>query len=69
MPRENSEPCSLGRGKVIAETEKAICFKPDGLETFWVPKSVVSEDSDVTAKNDEGELFVAQWWAEKEGHV
>lgn len=38
----------------------------------WIPKSVVHEDSEVWSEKegeDEGELFVFQWFAEKEQYV
>jgi hypothetical protein len=70
-----SEPHSLGAVVVIAETEKAIgVARPDSsneeafsTNPFWVPKSVVHEDSEVSGRGDEGELFVKTWWAEKNG--
>ena len=63
---EGSEPCSLGDGTVIAETDKAIKFlSGDEDESFWVPKSVIHDDSRVWRKDDEGELIVKTWWAEK----
>lgn len=65
------DPCSLGEGKVIGSTEKALRFEPKNEDAFWVPRSVIHDDSEVydEDKNSEGELFVKQWWAEKEGHA
>lgn len=62
-----SEPCSLGEGKVLKGTEKALLFEPDGETSFWVPRSVVHDDSEVYEEEHEGELLVKHWWAEKEG--
>lgn len=50
------------------ETVKAILFEDAGSgEEFWIPKSVIDEDSEVQGLADEGTLIVAEWWAEKEG--
>lgn len=61
---------SLGNVQVVGGTRDALKIMLDDLSVRWIPRSVVHEDSDVPpdARNgDEGELFVAQWWAEKEG--
>lgn len=51
------------------ETEKAIlCVLEDG-EELWVPKSLLESDSEVTERDDEGELAIPWWFAEKEGVV
>lgn len=75
MSDEGKEPCSLGSAKVVnttVEALKVMVGKGMKSKTFWVPRSVVSDGSDIEAaatKDDEGELFVATWWAEKEGHA
>ena len=71
------EPASLGRVDVIRETEKAILVELTDRPTVhgknpeaWIPRSVICEDSEVgedASEGDEGELFVHQWFAEKEG--
>lgn len=63
-----NDPCSLGDGKVLRDSGKAILFKPHDDKEFWVPSSVVHDDSPVwdDDENSEGELIVKQWWAEKE---
>jgi hypothetical protein len=33
----------------------------------WCPQSVISDDSEVYRRGDEGQLVVQAWWAEKEG--
>lgn len=63
---------SLGQGKVLRETDKAILFENTDDKQLWVPKSVIHDDSEVWADADdkrEGELIVKQWWAEKNGHT
>ena len=39
----------------------------DGPTEVWVPKSVIHDDSEVFAADDEGTLIVFEWWAEKQG--
>lgn len=55
--------------KCTKETEKALLVEsralPDG--EAWVPKSVVSDDSEVFGKGHEGVLVVKSWFAKKEG--
>lgn len=47
------------------ETEKAVQVRIKGAD-HWVPKSVISEESEVQGDGDEGTLVVAEWFAEKE---
>lgn len=66
---EGSSPCKLGDATCLAETDKAIKVKLDD-EEFWVPKSVVHDDSEVySLKNGAGSLVVKQWWAVKNGRA
>lgn len=67
---EGKEPVSLGIVTVIAGTEMALRVKPTEGISFWVPKSIIHDDSEVWKNDDEeGELFVFAWWAAKEGHA
>jgi hypothetical protein len=56
--------------EVQRETAKAILVT-DGNDSFWVPKSVITDDSDVWELSEDGagpgDLVVEDWWAEKEG--
>jgi hypothetical protein len=47
------------------ETEKALLCVID-KEELWIPKSVMSEDSEVQGKGDSGTLVVKEWYALKE---
>lgn len=58
---------SLGDGKAIRETEKALLVRLDSGEEKWIPKSVVHDDSEVYELGNCGDVVVAEWWAEKEG--
>jgi hypothetical protein len=56
---------------VLHETEMAILVESPNLDTVenkaWVPKSVISDDSEVYKAGTEGQLIVSEWWAEKAG--
>jgi hypothetical protein len=47
-------------------TKAAILCARKGKQ-FWVPQSVVHDDSEVYKEGDEGKLVVQLWFAEKEG--
>lgn len=51
------------------KNQGAILVRLDDDREAWVPKSVISEDSEVWADGTDGELIVPQWWATKEGLV
>lgn len=70
MPRNDNgdAPHTLGDAKVIGETDKAIRVTVNET-TYWVPKSVVHDDSEVWKTEDEGSLVVKSWWAEKNGYA
>lgn len=38
-------------------------------EELWVPKSLLESDSEVKQRDDEGELAIPWWFAEKSGVV
>ncbi len=44
------------------ETENAILCEIGG-EKVWVPRKLISEESFVAEKGDEGVLIVAEWFA------
>jgi len=59
----NSDNVEIPYDDIVAETGMAILFKDD-KEQFWIPKSVI-EDHD----EDDRIVYVAAWFAEKEGLV
>lgn len=68
----NDESHSLGNGKCIRETDKAILVKLDDDDSErWIPKSQLHDDSEVFDElgNADGEVIVKLWFAEKEGWV
>lgn len=48
------------------ETDRALRVIIEG-DTHWVPKSQVSDNSEVYKEGDEGTLVLNPWFAEKEG--
>lgn len=63
MSTARFEDCTATR-----ETGKALLIEIEGVE-FWVPKSVIHDDSEVFDADDNatGALVVQEWWAEKQG--
>jgi len=49
---------------VIRETGAALLCLIDG-EDYWIPKSVMGSDSDVTGSGHCGTLSVERWFAEQ----
>ena len=62
---------ALGYGTVVADTGVAIRVELENKagETYllWIPKACLHEDSEVHEAEDEGEVHVLRWWADKEG--
>lgn len=58
---------SLGDGKAIRATERALLVKLESGDEVWIPQSVVHDDSEVFKEGHYGEVIVQEWWAEKEG--
>lgn len=66
--RDGDETVSF-KGVVCKKaTEKALLCVVEGKDE-WVPKSQISDDSEVNAEDDEGTLVVSQWIAEQKGWV
>lgn len=52
----------------IEETPAAIRVQAtESKKRFWVPKSVLHDDSETYKMGTDGTLIVAEWFAEKEG--
>ena len=64
--QEHKEPEYIDFEDVVCnrETDKAIRVKIDG-EEYWIPKSQISEDSEVFKDESEGTLIITEWIAEK----
>jgi hypothetical protein len=60
---------SLGKGKTLKVTEKALLIQTEDHGNVWVPRSVVHDDSEVFDRGHEGDLVVQSWCAEKEGYA
>jgi hypothetical protein len=76
---DGNAPFTIGQAKVVASTPKAIMVAfedfaddidpvqiPD-TDAFWIPVSVVHDDSECWDSGTEGTLIVKSWWAEKQG--
>jgi hypothetical protein len=50
----------------LRETEKGLLVLYEG-EEIWLPKSKISDDSEVTEKGDEGILAIPEWLADEKG--
>jgi hypothetical protein len=65
-PGRDEDGVSIDGVKAIRATERALlCRLEDGRE-IWVPRSVITDDSEVLEQSDEGTLVVKSWFAEKE---
>jgi hypothetical protein len=63
----SDEAVSLGAGRAIRTTDKAILVDLDSGEEVWVPKSCLHDDSEVYEEGHAGNVVVKEWWALKEG--
>lgn len=59
---------SVSNCAAIKETPKAILVQcAEWEEDLWIPKSQISDDSEVAADGDEGTLVISSWIAEQKG--
>ncbi len=65
----NDRPVSLGEHRAIRHTSKALLVTDDDCDPFWIPQSVIHENSEVWKLGNQGELIIKQWFAEKQGWV
>lgn len=50
------------------ETEKAIVIVADEfLDSVWIPKSQIDDDSEVWKKGQKGNCIISDWIAEQKG--
>lgn len=54
--------------EVLRETDKALLVSLDYGDEVWVPKSQISDNSEVYQDGDIGVLTVSPWWAHKHGY-
>jgi len=72
MSREGDEGVDIGMVTVLHVTDAALKIRLPDDNVVWIPKSVVHDDSELTADaavDDVGDLEVRRWFAEKEGLV
>jgi hypothetical protein len=48
------------------ETSKALLVEIEG-EDYWIPKSVIVDESEVYKDSQQGTLCIAEWYAKKAG--
>lgn len=59
-----------GDVEVVATTDKAIKVKSDELGERWLPRSVITSESEIDTdaeEGDVGDLVVKEWFADNEG--
>lgn len=66
--RDGDETESFDGVKCKKATEKALLCVVNGADE-WVPKSQISDDSEVSDEDDEGTLVVSKWLAETKGWI
>lgn len=64
--RENEGMIEFEDVEVLHGTEKALCCLI-ALEEYWIPKSQISQRSEVQEKGDRGLLIITEWIADKKG--
>jgi len=52
--------------EVLKETEKALLCKIGG-EDWWIPKSQLREENEVSGEGDVGKLVISEWLATEKG--
>lgn len=50
-----------------AESAKALCVELNDDTEAWVPKSQITDDSEVYAKGHQGRLVITRWLAREKG--
>jgi len=54
---------NVGRCECIEEREKAILVIESEMgNQFWIPKSVIGDDSEVWKLDQIGDVVVKEWW-------
>lgn len=62
------EGFSAGLATPLKETTLAVLFRITDVGDEWIPKKCIHEDSEVWKEGqEEGELVVTLWFAEKKG--
>jgi hypothetical protein len=61
-----ADPFNFGYVVVLKETDKAILVT-DETANWWVPKSVIHDNSEVWKTHQTGDLVVTERFAEKQG--
>ncbi len=65
----DEDGCALDGVLVMRGSERALlCRIPTdvGFREVWIPRSQITDDSEVFEAGDEGQLVVKSWFAERE---
>ena len=54
-------------GRVVKTTDKAVLFKPNDDDAFWIPRPVCRDGDAID--DEDTDLIVENWWLRKEGHM
>lgn len=66
--RDEDRPVTIRGCKAVNESAKALLVRCGDWEADkWIPKSVITDDSEVFARDGDGDLVIAGWFARKEG--
>lgn len=68
MSDDRFEPVTFEDVSGEHETDRGLLVRIDG-ETAWLPKSQLSDDSEVRRAGDKGDLVIPRWLAEDKGLV
>ena len=59
---------TLEKSTAVAETTEGLRVEVDGTEA-WIPKSQISDESEVQARGDTGDLVITEWIAKEKGLI
>ena len=72
MGDRDREPVECGFFEVLRTTQDAILVSDDGEDGEWIPRSQVSDESEIRDDamiGDEGTLWLPEWLANEKGLV
>ena len=66
-----NDKVSLGRAVISKQTAKALYVVTEEHGSFWIPQSVIHDNSDVwdEEKGPMGELIIKSWYAREKGFM
>ena len=58
---------NIGYGEVRTGTPSALLIDTKEHGSIWVPKSVITDNSEVWKEGQKGKVDIKEWWLEKKG--